>query len=134
MSAYCPYCPQHIRMARRRVVIELHHYEPSIVGRLDRHSNPFRVHLGNRSSKLAEDRRETLVNRKPIIEQAHTPIQIHIRGKTGDGPSAVFVEFAPAPRDKFLQARKSEGTGDTGETTLILPIEPDHPLILEEPG
>ena len=47
----------------------------------------------------------------PIIEQAHTPIQIHIRRRTGIGPSAVLVEFAPAPRDEFFQASKFGGDG-----------------------
>jgi hypothetical protein len=134
LFACCPYYPQHIRMGCQRMVIELEQYEPSIVGRLDLTVHALRVNLGNRSSKLPEDRRETLVNRKPTIEQAHTPIQIYMRRSTGDGPSAVLVEFAPAPRDKSFQASKIGGAGGTVETTLILPIKPDHPMILEEPG
>jgi hypothetical protein len=74
------------------------------------------------------------VNRKPTIEQAHTPIHIHIRRRAGYGPSAVLVEFAPAPLDKFFQASKIVGRGGTVETTLILSVDPDHPMILEEPG
>ena len=121
-------------MGCQRMVIELQQYEPTIVGRLDLTVHALRVNLGNRSSKLAEDRRETLVNRKSTIEQAHTPIQIHIRRRTGDGPSAVLVEFAPAPRRKFFQASKIVGTGGTVETTLILPLDPDNLMILEESG
>src|SRR5271168_2507617 len=86
LSACCPYDPQHIRMGCQRMVIELEQYEPSIVGRLDLTVHALRVNLGNRSSKLAKDRRETLVNRKSTIEQAHTPIQIHIRRRTRVGP------------------------------------------------
>jgi hypothetical protein len=35
LSACCPYYPQHVRMCRQRMVIELEQYEPSIIGRLD---------------------------------------------------------------------------------------------------
>ena len=98
-------------MGCQRMVIELERYEPSIVGRLDLTVHALRLNLGNRSSKLAEDRREALVNRKSTIEQAHTPIQIHIRRRTGVGPSAVLVEFAPAPLDKFFQASEIGGDG-----------------------
>jgi hypothetical protein len=68
LSARCPYCPQHIRIGCQRMVIELEQYEPSIVGRLDLTVHALRVDLGNRSSKLAEDRRKTFVNRKSTIE------------------------------------------------------------------